>query len=179
MPREGKTWAIFILCNKLLSQIDMSADGWTVEKALKTGVTMEIGAYNLYTDAAKKVKDPGSKKLLTEIAGDEKKHREYFESALKDPAKVMKEPKEDLKIVLDLKISDPLKQTQLSEDATYQDTLIFAAKSEQIAVDFYTALSKAYSGHPLSKMWVDFARMEQGHKLKLEKEYDDVVLKDN
>ncbi len=158
----------------------MSIDGWTVEKALKVGVTMEAGAYNLYSDMAKKVKDQGSKKLLQEIAGDEKKHREYFESALKDPKKVMNETKaDDLKKVVDLKVSDPLKEAPLDEDATYQDTLIFAAKSEQTAVDFYTALSKAYSTHPLGKMWSDFARMEQGHKLKLEKEYDDVVLKDN
>ena len=63
----------------------MSIDGWTVEKALKVGVTMETGAYNLYTSMAKKVKDPGSKKLLTEIAGDEKKHREYFESRTQGP----------------------------------------------------------------------------------------------
>ena len=158
----------------------MSIDGWTVEKALKVGVVMETGAYNLYTGTAKKVKNPGSKKLLTELAGDEAKHREYFEMALKDPKKVMKEAKAgDLKKVLDLKISDPLKQAALSHDASYQDTLIFAAKSEQIAVDFYTALSKAYSAHPLGKMWADFARMEQGHKLKIEKEYDDVVLAEN
>lgn len=158
----------------------MSIDGWTVEKALKVGVVMETGAYNLYTQTAKKVKNPGSKKLLTELAGDEAKHREYFETALKDPKKVMNEAKAgDLKKVLDLKISDPLKQTALSHEASYQDTLIFAAKSEQIAVDFYTALSKAYSAHPLGKMWGDFARMEQGHKLKVEKEYDDVVLADN
>ena len=158
----------------------MSIDEWTVEKALKVGVTMETGAYNLYTSTAKKVKDSGSKKLLTEIAADEKKHREYFEAALKDPKKVMNEAKAgDVKKVMDLKVSDPLKESPLSEDATYQDTLIFAAKSEQTAVDFYTALSKVYSAHPLGKMWSDFARMEQGHKLKLEKEYDDVVLKDN
>jgi rubrerythrin len=158
----------------------MSIDGWTVEKALKAGVTMETGAYNLYTGMAKKVKNPGSKKLLTELAGDEKKHKEYFESALKDPKKVMNESKAgDLKKVMDLKVSDPLKDSPLGEDATYQYTLIFAAKSEQTAVDFYTALSKAYAAHPLGKMWADFARMEQGHKLKIEKEYDDVVLADN
>lgn len=158
----------------------MSIDGWTVEKALEVGVTMEIGAYKLYTSMAKKVKDPGSKKLLTELADDEKKHREYFESALKNPIKVMNERKEgDLKKVMNLGISDPLKEEPLGEDATYQDTLIYAAKSEQSAVEFYTALSKAYSAHPLGRIWADFARMEQGHKLKLEKEYDDIVLKDN
>jgi rubrerythrin len=158
----------------------MSIDGWTVEKALKTGIVMETGAYNLYTSMAKKVKDPGSKKLLTEIAGDEMKHKEYFESALKDPKKVLNSAKGgDFKKVMDLKVSDPLKEAPLSASATYQDTLIFAAKSEQIAVDFYTALARAYADHPLGKMWSDFSRMEQGHKLKIEKEYDDVVLKDN
>jgi len=158
----------------------MSMDGWTIEKALETGVTMETGAYNLYNDLAKNVKNPGSKKLLQELAGDEKKHKEYFEAALKDPKKVMSEAKiSDLKKVMDLHVSDPLKDAPLSHDASYQDTLIFAAKSEQTAVNFYTALSKAYSAHPLGKMWADFARMEQGHKLKIEKEYDDVVLADN
>jgi rubrerythrin len=85
----------------------------------------------------------------------------------------------DLKKVMDLHISDPLKEAPLSLDASYQDTLIFAAKSEQTAVDFYMALSKAYSAHPLGKMWAEFAKMEQGHKLKIEKEYDDVVLAEN
>jgi rubrerythrin len=158
----------------------MSTDGWTVEKALKTGVTMETGAYNLYSGLAKKAKNPGSKKLLQELAEDEKKHKEYFEAALNDPKKVMNEAKVgDLKKVMDLHVSDPLKDAPLGADATYQDTLIFAAKSEQTAVTFYTALSKAYASHPLGKMWTDFARMEQGHKLKIEKEYDDVVLADN
>jgi len=158
----------------------MSTDGWTVEKALKAGITMETGAYKLYSGAAKKAKNPGSKKLLEELAADEKKHKEYFEAALKDPKKVMNEAKvSDLKKVTDLKVSDPLKEVPLSPDASYQDTLIFAAKSEQTAVDFYSALAKAYSAHPLGKMWAEFARMEQGHKLKLEKEYDDVVLADN
>lgn len=158
----------------------MSIDGWTVEKALKVGVTMETGAYNLYTETSKKIKDPGSKQLLKELAADEAKHKAYFETALKNPKKVMNEAKgDDLKKVIDLHISDPLKEVPLSPDASYQDTLIFAAKSEQTAVDFYTALSNAYSAHPLGKMWADFAKMEQGHKLKLEKEYDDVVLADN
>ena len=163
-----------------VTQINMSIDGWTVEKALKVGVTMETGAYNLYSETSRKVKDPGSKQLLKELAAEETKHRDYFEMALREPEKVMNEAKGgDLKKVMDLHISDPLKEAPLSLDASYQDTLIFAAKSEQTAVDFYMALSKAYSAHPLGKMWAEFAKMEQGHKLKIEKEYDDVVLADN
>jgi rubrerythrin len=157
----------------------MNLDGWTIEKALRVGIIMETGAYDLYSSMSKKVKDLGSKQLLEELAEDEAKHREYFESALKDPKAMNGSKISDIKRVMDLKISDPLKEAPLSKDATYQEVLIFAAKSEQSAVDFYTALSKAYSIHPLAKIWADFARMEQGHKLKIEKEYDDVVLKDN
>ena len=158
----------------------MSIDGWTVEKALRVGVTMETGAFNLYTEMSLKVKDPGYKQLLKELAGDEAKHKAYFENALKDPTKVMSEAKiGDLKEVMDLHISDPLKSAPLGQDASYQDTLIFAAKSEQIAYDFYTALAGAYAAHPLGKVWSEFARMEQGHKLKIEKEYDEIVLRDN
>jgi rubrerythrin len=158
----------------------MSIDGWTVEKSLRVGVTMETGALNLYSEMSSKVKDPGSKQLLKELAGDEATHKAYFENALKDPKKVMSEAKSgDLKKVMDLHISDPLKSAPLGQDASYQDTLIFAAKSEQIAYNFYTALAEAYAVHPLGKVWAEFARMEQGHKLKIEKEYDEVVLRDN
>jgi rubrerythrin len=159
----------------------MKIDGWTVEKALQVGLTMEQGAMKLYTDAQKMVKNPGSKQLLKELAGDETKHAEYFEKALKDPKKVMDSSKaSDLtRVVQDLGVSDPLIGEPLSKYATYQDILIFAAKSEKTANEFYMALAKQYKGHPLAKMWEEFAKMEAGHKLKLEKEYDEVVLADN
>jgi rubrerythrin len=159
----------------------LKIDGWTVEKALQVGLTMEHGAMKLYTDAQKMVTNPGSKQLLKELAGDEAKHAEYFEGALKDPKKVMDSSKtSDLKrVVQDLGVSDPLKGEPLSKDASYQDILIFAAKSEKTANEFYTALAKQYKGNPLARMWEEFAKMEAGHKLRLEKEYDEVVLADN
>jgi len=159
----------------------MKINGWTVEKALQVGLTMEQGAIEMYTDAQKRVSNPGSKQLLKELAGDEAKHAEYFEKALENPKKVMDSSKaSDLtRVVKDLGISDPLKGEPLSKDATYQDILIFAAKSEKTANEFYMALAKQYKGHPLARMWEEFAKMEAGHKLKLEKEYDEVVLADN
>jgi rubrerythrin len=159
----------------------MSAESLTVEKALQIGVTLEEGAYNLYTDAQRKVKDPGSKQLLKELAADEAKHREYFINALKDPRKVM-DPSNvaDLKrTVVDLRVSDPLRQEPLNPDASYQDILIFAAKSEKLAYEFYSALANEFKVHPLGRTLATFAQMELGHKLRIEKEYDDVVLKDN
>ena len=159
----------------------VSAEGLTVEKALQIGVTMEEGAFRLYTDAQVKVNNPGSKQLLKELAADEAKHREYFVNALKDPRKVMDASNmADLKRkVVDLKVSDPLRQEPLNPDASYQDILIFAAKSEKLAYEFYSALAKEFHALPVGKMWATFAQMELGHKQRIEKEYDDVVLKDN
>ena len=49
----------------------MVVSDWTVEQALKVGVTMEEGAIKLYTETAEKVKKPGSKQLLLERAEEE------------------------------------------------------------------------------------------------------------
>jgi rubrerythrin len=158
----------------------MSSKGWTVEKALQTGVTMEEGAYNLYSNASKMVKSSGSKQMLKELAQDELKHMEYFEKALKDPSKVVADAQTALKkTIKDLGVTDPLKEPELSPDATYQEVLLYAIKSEKSANTFYLSLSKEFSGNNIAKVWENFAQQEAGHKQKLEKEYDDVILADN
>jgi rubrerythrin len=64
-------------------------------------------------------------------------------------------------------------------DSTYQDTLIFAIKSEKIANEFYKALASLLKGEPISTMLEGFATIEMGHKERLEKEYDTIILQDN
>ncbi|MBT7915800.1 hypothetical protein HN588_18065, partial [Candidatus Bathyarchaeota archaeon] len=66
----------------------MTVENWTIEKALKTGAEMELESYNLYTKTAETVKFPGAKKLLSEIAEDEKRHRNYFLKGLEDTANI-------------------------------------------------------------------------------------------
>jgi len=159
----------------------MSLAGWTVEKALQTGITMEEGAYQLYTNAQKLVKDPGSKQMLKELASDELTHKEYFVKALRDPIKVMNKINQDdvKKTVKDLGVTDPLKDESLNSDATYQEVLLFAIKSEKKANEFYKALSLVFIGNPIATIWDSFALQEAGHKLRLEREYDDVIFRDN
>ena len=153
----------------------MDTQEWTIEKALQMGVTMEEGAIKLYTETAEKVKNPGSKQLLLELAEDEKKHRAYFIRALENPQMTVNIGGIKTEIN-DLKVTDNLIETPLSPDAGYQDILIFAAKSEKTASDFYIALAEQFKNHELGKMWETFAQQELAHKQKIEKEYDDVVL---
>jgi rubrerythrin len=158
----------------------MNSDQWTIEKALQTGVTMEEGAYHLYMNASKIVTSSGSKQMLVELAQDEQKHMEYFSKALKDPLKVVADAQTALKkTIKNLGITDPLKEPSLSPDASYQEVLLYAIKSEQTANTFYLSLAKEFQGNSIANVWESFAKQEAGHKQKLEKEYDDVILADN
>ncbi len=154
--------------------IDMDAENWNIEKALKTGAEMELESYTLYTETANKARYPGAKKLLEEIAQDEKKHREYFLKGLENPANLhMRTLKEDIP---DLKITDKLVKVPLDPDADYPQILIFAAQREKATHDFYVQIARKFKDTEMGKVFNNFATEELRHKYLLEKEYDDVVL---
>ena len=152
----------------------MDIENWTIEKALKMGAEMELESYNLYTKTAEEARYPGAKKLLTEIAADEKRHREYFLKGLGDPKHLkMRTLKEDIP---DLKITDRLVKVPLDPNADYPEILIFAAQREKATHDFYVQIARKFKDSEMGKMFNNFATEELRHKYLLEKEYDDVVL---
>ena len=154
--------------------IKMDIENWTIEKALEVGAEMELESYTLYTETAAKAKYPGAKKLLTEIAEDEKRHREYFLLGLEDPSNIkMRTLKEDIP---DLKITDQLVKVPLDPRADYPQILIFAAQREKATHDFYVQVARRFKDTEMGKMFNNFATEELRHKYLLEKEYDDVVL---
>ena len=154
--------------------IIMDIENWTIEKALKMGAEMELESYTLYTETAKKAQYPGAKKLLEEIAADEKRHREYFLKGLEDPSHLkMRTLKEDIP---DLKITDQLVKVPLDPQADYPQILIFAAQREKATHDFYVQIARKFKDSEMGKMFNNFATEELRHKYLLEKEYDDVVL---
>lgn len=152
----------------------MNIENWTIEKALEIGAEMELESYTLYTETAAKAKYPGAKKLLKEIADDEKRHREYFLKGLENPSNVkMRTLKEDIP---DLRITDQLVKVPLDPEADYPHVLIFAAQREKATHDFYVQVARKFKNTEMGKMFNNFATEELRHKYLLEKEYDDVVL---
>jgi rubrerythrin len=148
----------------------------TIEKALRTGADMELESYNLYTNTAKEATYPGAKQLLLELAADEKKHREYFLEALKNPNSIkMRTLKEGIP---DLKITDRLLKVLLDPQADYPQILIYAAQREKATHDFYMKIARKYKNKELGKMFHNFAKEELYHKYLLEKEYDDIILEE-
>ena len=55
----------------------MKADD--AKKIISTAIDREVEAYTFYRGVADKVKDPALKSLFTELAGEEKKHREFLQ----------------------------------------------------------------------------------------------------
>jgi len=156
--------------------IVMQIKDWTIEEVLKIGAEMELESYTLYTDTAEKSTYPGAKKMLTELAADENRHREYFLNGLKDPKNLkMRTLKESIP---DLKITDQLVKVPLDPLADYPAILVFAAQREKATHDFYVEVARRFKGTELSEFLNNFAKEELRHKYLLEKEYDDVVLKE-
>jgi rubrerythrin len=149
----------------------------TLEKVLNTALMMEEGSIQLYTSAQDKVVNPSSKQFLKELVLEEQRHKENILEALRDPDKIEEIGSSDSKIQ-DLKIMNMLEEVSLSPEADYQQILIYAGKREKEAHDLYSNLAKTYESKPIGRTFKRLAQEELKHKLRLEKEYDDIILKE-
>jgi hypothetical protein len=149
---------------------------WTLKQSLELALSMEEESIQLYTSAQEKVVNPGSVKLLKELVEEEKKHKKKIEDALKDPAKLKEIGRSEIKLH-DLQIVDYLKDVSLSSTADYQQLLIFAGKREKATHDLYMYLARKCRGTQIQELLSNLAQEELKHKYRLEREYDDTILK--
>ena len=147
----------------------------TYNEIVAFAIDKEQEAIDLYSDLANRAQSPSGKILFKELADMETGHKTklqkldmaYFSS------KELKPPE-------DLKIADYLVDVELTADATYQDIVLFAAKREKAAFDLYSDLARIYTSIPdIKKIFDVLAQEEAYHKLKLEREYDEVVYKED
>ena len=147
----------------------------TYNEIIAFAIDKEQEAVEMYSDLAARAQSPSGKILFKELADMERGHKTklekldmgYFSS-------------QDLKQPEDLKIADYLVDVELTPEATYQDIVLFAAKREKAAFDLYTDLARIYTTIPAIKKIFDVLAQEEAyHKLKLEREYDEVVYKED
>ena len=150
---------------------------WTLERALNLALTMEERSIELYTSAQDRALNPGSRQFLRELVGEEERHRGNILAAMEDPEKVEEIGSLSTKIQ-DLRIVDMLEDVPLSPGADYQQILIYAGKREKEAHDLYMELAQRYRGKAIGKMFARLAQEELRHKYRLEREYDDIILKE-
>ena len=154
----------------------MSVNINTVKDALAVAIQKEIDAYKLYMDTAIKVASSGTKKMLEELALQEKGHQKILEKV------VLEDSFEGLGANIpqnSLGIAEFLVASEIKANATPQEVLIFAMKEEEKAFNFYTDLKAHFVGTELEGLFDGLAKEEKGHKTKLEQEYEDNVLREN
>ena len=134
-------------------------------------IRKEADAYNLYTTYSDLSKNPGTKVMFKELAGEEQKHREILE-------KVEKKDVGEYKLVTvpDLKISDFTDDQEFSPDMDYAAALRLAIKREEHAFKLYNQIGAGTGNPELKMLFAVLAQEESKHKLRLESEYDENVL---
>lgn len=148
---------------------------------LESAIKIEEESYHLYTKAQGKVNLASSKALLSELAQAEIQHKKKLLTAMNDPRSVSQLGSPTGRVE-DLKIVDFMEDTALSEDADYQAILIFAVKREKSTYEHYRSLATGLFAryYPIAgQLFSKLAEEELIHKNRLEREYDDVVLKED
>jgi len=141
------------------------------EDVVKFAIAREEDAIQTYGRMSRKTQASGLKKMLLELQEEEKSHKQLLQDI--DDSKIRNLV---IKDVPDLKITDYLTKEPPDENMTIQDLLILAAKKEQEAITLYSCLADNAEDQKLKKLFQFLVQQEKGHKLKLEKEYDEHIL---
>ena len=140
------------------------------KKIISTAIDREVEAYTFYRTISEKVKDLALKKLFTELAGEEKQHREFLQGMLsKDISKMHFDAKQDYKV------ANALPSPPLSADMKPLDGIVVSIKKELEAMQMYTQLANASADDEQKKVFLELASMERGHKSKLEDVYTNMA----
>jgi rubrerythrin len=140
------------------------------KKIISLAIDREVEAYTFYKTVADKVKDKNLKDLFVELAGEEKKHREFLQGFLaKDVSKIKFSASHDYKV------GDALPSPKLTADLKPLDGLVLAIKKELEAMQMYTQFAKAAADIETQLLFTQLANMERGHKARLEDLYTEMA----
>jgi rubrerythrin len=137
---------------------------YSVEDLVLTALKSEIEAREAYLELAEGIKNFILKERLNFLAGEEEKHRQFFDRLYHQnfPQKDLVVPKGKSPVPLPEMIID-IESIPLSE------ILEGAMKAETAARDFYTGLADRFPEQPdVQKMLLYIASMELGHYKILE-----------
>ena len=141
------------------------------KEILKMAVGNEVEAYEFYRDAAAKMKDPAMKKTFMELADEESGHKVLLEGYLSNEMKDMKFSDEK-----DYKVAETVEAPQaLSTDMAFKDAIALAMKKEQEAMEMYQLFADASEEAKQKETFLELAKMEKGHKVRLEDIYTNIA----
>lgn len=142
------------------------------KEIIQFAIDKEIEAFNFYTGASQNAKYSGGKELFLSLAKEEEGHRKLLENL-----NVEKVSQKRIEKVPDLHISDYMVEVEMNPGLSYADTLRIALKREEKSLTLYNDMKDSNTDENLKKLFTLLANEEAKHKLKLEKTYDEEILK--
>jgi rubrerythrin len=135
-------------------------------KIIQDAISKEVESYVFYRSVYEKVKDAALKSTFNELAGEEKKHREFLEGMLIKPMKELKFDESK-----DYKVAKTIERPTVTIDMKPLDGLKLAIKKEEDAMELYKGLSAASKDAEMKKIFDSLVKMETSHKTRLEDIY--------
>ena len=152
----------------------MDRDISSVNGVIEFALEKEAESEGLYQILARQADSERTAEIFNELAEEEGEHHKALTNLAPDQLDNI-----NVKDVADLKISDYLREVSHSPDMTYQDILVFAMKNEEHAHNLYAGLAEHTQDPELKQVFEFLSRQEARHKLRLETEYDDTVLRED
>jgi rubrerythrin len=145
-----------------------------IKSVLRLAIAKEEEAYNIYTNAAGRAKSDPIRQRLEELAQVELGHKTRLQDIMAGNVRwAIRRSKAEP--VTDLRLSDHLVGGSLDPEADFQDVLLFAAKREKAAHEFYQAMSEQVQDPLHKNVFEMLAAEELRHKYLVEKTYEEVV----
>jgi rubrerythrin len=149
----------------------------TIASILNRAIALEEDAYQLYSQAALAMKSGPIRDRLEELAQIELTHKAKLQEVMAGNVRwAIRRSKVDP--VADLRLSDHLLSGSLDPDADFQDVLLYAARRERAAHEFYVAMSEGVEDPLHRSLFEMLATEELRHKYLIEKTYEDLVYQD-
>ncbi len=149
----------------------------TVESILKRAAAKEEGTYRLYKNAADNTKDLHTKTVLSKFADEELKHKQTLENFSVEKLEIVKA--ETVEISRQ-GITDFLNDADgnLGDQPDFREVLLFAAKREKKAYEFYSNMSENVENSDLKKLFIWLAQEETKHKEDIEALFWEVMYRE-
>ena len=146
----------------------------TIESILKKAANKEQGSYLIYKNAASRAKDVQIKTTLSKFAEEELKHKQAIEDF---NIETLSSKEIEIEETSRQGISEYLTSTDegLSEDSDFNDILVYAAKREKKAFEFYSNMSKQVDDAGLKNLFVWLAQEESKHKEDIEALFWEII----
>jgi rubrerythrin len=145
-----------------------------IEEIINFAIDKEREAIAFYEDLACRATDPVIKDAILSMADEERKHEKLLMNLTPKKLQFVRDTSRP-----DLKLSNYLVEAPFTKDSTYQELLIIAMKREEKSHALYSDLEQRASDDATRRLFTLLKGEELKHKTRLEKEYEERVLRED